>query len=102
MEVTHMRTKNYILYGVIVLLICGIFFLIINSNANDTLDKYEKHDLRQEKHVSLEQPKEDPTENKNHGVHVSLKNDTSKQSAHTSQNNQQVALDGGQSHEYLQ
>lgn len=37
-----MRTKNYILYGVIVLLICGIFFLIINSNANDTLDKYEK------------------------------------------------------------
>ncbi|ALN77400.1 MULTISPECIES: hypothetical protein [Staphylococcus] len=97
-----MRTKNYILYGVIVLLICGIFFLIINSNANDTLDKYEKHDLKQEKHVSLQQPKSNQTENKKSALHASLKNDTSNQTAHTSQNNQQVALDGGQSHEYLQ
>ena len=102
MEVTHMRTKNYILYGVIVLLICGIFFLIINSNANDTLDKYEKHDLKQEKHVSLEQPQKDQNDNKKHSLHVSLKNDTADSTTKTSQNDQQVALDGGQSHEYLQ
>ncbi|MDQ7176209.1 hypothetical protein [Staphylococcus chromogenes] len=97
-----MRTKNYILYGVIVLLICGIFFLIINSNANDTLDKYEKHDLKQEQHVSQQQPTAKQTENKSEELHASLKQAQSHPANTTSQNNQQVALDGGQSHEYLQ
>ncbi|UEX90293.1 hypothetical protein [Staphylococcus ratti] len=94
-----MRTKNYILYAFIVLLICGIFFLIINSNANDTLDKYEKHDLQQEQHVS-QQPKQAQIESKSEVIHTSLKN--TKSQLYSSQNNQQVALDGGQSHEYLQ
>lgn len=102
MEVTHMRTKNYILYGVIVLLICGIFLLIINSNANDTLDKYEKHDLKQERHVSQQQPTAQQTENKSEELHTSLKEAQSQPTHTDSQNNQQVALDGGQSHEYLQ
>lgn len=95
-----MRTKNYILYAVIVLLICGIFFLIINSNANDTLDKYEKHDLQQEQHVSQQQPKHAQIESKSGDIHTSLKN--TKSQLYSSQNNQQVALGGGQSHEYLQ
>ncbi|MEB7824796.1 hypothetical protein [Staphylococcus chromogenes] len=97
-----MRTKNYILYGVIVLLICGIFLLIINSNANDTLDKYEKHDLKQERHVSQQQPTAKQTENKSEELHTSLKEAQSQPTHTDSQNNQQVALDGGQSHEYLQ
>ncbi|RIL86723.1 hypothetical protein BUY80_16570, partial [Staphylococcus equorum] len=95
-----MRTKNYILYGVIVLLICGIFFLIINSNANDTLDKYEKHDLKQERHVS-QQPTAKQTENKSEELHASLKEAQAHPADPTSQNNQKVALDVGQSYEYL-
>ncbi|MBF7025462.1 hypothetical protein [Staphylococcus kloosii] len=49
-----MKIKNYILYGVIVVIIVSIFLLIITSNANDSLDKYEMHDLKTEKHVSVD------------------------------------------------
>ncbi|MCD8915525.1 MULTISPECIES: hypothetical protein [Staphylococcus] len=48
-----MKVKNYILYGVIVLVIAAIFLMIIMSNANEPLDKYEKQDLKIEQKVSL-------------------------------------------------
>ncbi|APR59904.1 hypothetical protein BTZ13_01225 [Staphylococcus condimenti] len=48
-----MKVKNYILYGVIVLVMAAIFLLIVMSNADEPLDKYEKQDLKTEKHVSL-------------------------------------------------
>ena len=48
-----MKIKNYLLYAAIVLIIASIFLMIILSNANEPLDKYEKHDLKTEKHVSF-------------------------------------------------
>lgn len=48
-----MKIKNYLLYAAIVLIIASIFLMIILSNANEPLDKYENHDLKTEKHVSF-------------------------------------------------